>query len=265
MIRVNLRRVCLVLIAAVVAGCAGPDTDRAPKRPPDLSDVPDAVPRVEPRSASGNPPFYEVFGKRYHVMPTASGYTERGVASWYGEKFHGRRTSSGEPYDMYAMTAAHKTLPLPAYVRVTSLENGRSVVVRVNDRGPFVDNRLIDLSYAAAVKLGMIGAGTAMVEVETIDPGRPRKAAKPAVPAAADSRVFVQAGAFRSRQNADALVRRIRSDAPGVTGVFVQEDRVNGQTIYRVRIGPIAGVDDFDRVVEKMSMIGISDAYLALD
>lgn len=262
---VNTRRLCLMLIAAVVAGCAGPDADRAPKRPPDLSNVKDAVPRVEPRSASGNPPFYEVFGRRYHVMPTSSGYTERGVASWYGEKFHGRRTSSGEPYDMYAMTAAHKTLPLPAYVRVTSLENGRSVVVRVNDRGPFVDNRLIDLSYAAAVKLGMIGAGTAMVQVEAIDPAKPRKEAKTAVPVAAGNRVFVQAGAFRSRQNADALVRRIRSDAPGVPGVFVQEDSANGQPIYRVRVGPISGVDDFDRVVEKMSMIGIPDAYLALD
>ena len=106
MMRVDLRRACLTLIAAIVVGCAGPDTDRAPKRPPDLSNVPDAVPRLEPRSASGNPPFYEVFGRRYHVMATASGYTERGVASWYGEKFHGRRTSSGEPYDMYAMTAA---------------------------------------------------------------------------------------------------------------------------------------------------------------
>lgn len=262
---VSLRRAILMLTAALVVGCAGPDTDRAPKRPPDLSDVPDAVPRVEPRSASGNPPFYEVFGKRYHVMPTASGYRERGIASWYGTKFHGRRTSSGEPYDMYAMTAAHKTLPLPAYVRVTSLENGRSIVVRVNDRGPFVDNRLIDLSYAAAVKLGMVGAGTAMVQVETIDPAKPRKPAKSAVPVAAEKPVFVQAGAFRSRHNADSLVRRIRSEAPGVPSAFVLEDKVNGQPIYRVRIGPIAGVDDFDRVVEKMSMIGIPDAYLALD
>ncbi len=133
--------------------------------------IPDAVPRVEPRSARGNPVAYEVFGKRYFILATADGYRERGVASWYGPTFHARPTSSGEPYDMYAMTAAHKTLPIPAYVRVTNLSNGRSVVVRVNDRGPFVDNRIIDLSYTAAHKLDMTRAGTAFVEVEVITPG----------------------------------------------------------------------------------------------
>jgi rare lipoprotein A len=207
-----------------------------------------------------------VYGRRYYVRSSASGYRKRGVASWYGEKFHGRRTSSGEPYDMYAMTAAHKTLPLPAYVRVTSLENGRSVVVRVNDRGPFIDNRLIDLSYAAATKLGMIGSGTAMVQVEVIDPAAPAAASRVTVaPPVPDDSVYVQAGAFRSRQNADALAGRIRREAPGVPAVFVVEDEVAGRPIYRVRIGPIAGVEDFDRVVQKMTMIGIPDAYLALD
>ena len=135
--------------------------------------VPDAVPRVEPRSRYGNPPFYEVFGKRYYVLSSSSAYVERGVASWYGPGFHKIRTSTGEPYDMYGMTAAHKTLPLPAYVRVTNLQNGRSVVVRVNDRGPFVGNRIIDLSYTAAAKLDMLRNGTAMVEVRAIDPAIP--------------------------------------------------------------------------------------------
>lgn len=262
---VSMCRAVLVLTAAVVVGCAGPPADRAPERPRDVSRVPDAVPRMEPRSASGNPPFYEVFGRRYKVLSTASGYRERGVASWYGQKFHGRKTSSGEPYDMYAMTAAHKTLPLPAYVRVTSLENGRSIVVRVNDRGPFVDNRLIDLSYAAAVKLDMIGSGTAMVQVEAIDPAGAAHPVKiDAEPPPGDA-MFVQAGAFRSRQNAESLAERIKSEAPGIPTVFVLEDRAGGNPIYRVRIGPIAGVEDFDRVVDKMTMIGVSDAYLALD
>jgi rare lipoprotein A len=138
--------------------------------PPPMPDsVPDAMPRIEPRSRNGNPPFYDVFGKRYFVLSSNVGYVERGVASWYGPGFHKVRTSTGEMYDMYGMTAAHKTLPLPAYVRVTNLQNGRSVVVRVNDRGPFVGNRIIDLSYTAAAKLDMLRNGTAMVEVRTID------------------------------------------------------------------------------------------------
>ncbi|HEY0802323.1 MAG TPA: septal ring lytic transglycosylase RlpA family protein, partial [Steroidobacteraceae bacterium] len=137
--------------------------------PPAAESVPDLVPRVEPRSRHGNPPFYDVFGKRYFVLSSNVGYVERGVASWYGPGFHKVRTSNGETYDMYAMTAAHRTLPLPVFVRVTNLQNGRSVVVRVNDRGPFVGNRIIDLSYTAASKLGMLRNGTAMVEVRSLD------------------------------------------------------------------------------------------------
>src|ERR1035438_842099 len=146
----------------------------APAAPPSQSlAVPDAVPRFEPRSQYGNPPFYDVFGKRYYVLPSSADYVEIGVASWYGPGFHEIRTSTREPYDMYGMTAAHKTLPLPAYVRVTNLLNGRSVVVRVNDRGPFVGNRIIDLSYTAAAKLDMLRNGTAMVEVRSVGPTTP--------------------------------------------------------------------------------------------
>lgn len=173
-----LVRIVLAMLAALaLAACgtpSGPAPDRvqdaAPKRPPDLSSVSDAVPRAEPRSRYGNPASYEVFGQTYHVMDSAQGYVERGVASWYGTKFHGRRTSSGEPYDMYAMTAAHTRLPLPTYVRVTNLSNRRSVVVRVNDRGPFLRGRVIDLSYTAAYKLGYVNVGSAQVEVEQILP-----------------------------------------------------------------------------------------------
>ena len=166
-----------------LAGCFSPPRRTAPAPaspappvlsvPPAAASVPDAIPRVEPRSRYGNPPFYDQFGKRYYVLSSSVGYWERGIASWYGPGFHEERTSTGEPYNMYGMTAAHKTLPLPAYVRVTNLQNGRSVVVRVNDRGPFVGNRIIDLSYTAAAKLDMLRNGTALVEVRAIDPSAP--------------------------------------------------------------------------------------------
>ncbi len=147
--------------------------DAAPKNPRDIdfSTIPDATPRREPRGKYGNKSPYIVNGKTYTLLSDARGYQARGIASWYGEKFQGHRTSSFEPYDMYAMTAAHATLPIPSYVRVTHLGNHRSVVVRINDRGPFHDGRIIDLSWAAAHKLGYAMQGTAPVMVEAIVPG----------------------------------------------------------------------------------------------
>ncbi|HEV2608205.1 MAG TPA: septal ring lytic transglycosylase RlpA family protein [Xanthomonadaceae bacterium] len=147
--------------------------DGAPDIPADVANLPEPVPHAEPLSHYGNRSKYVVLGKTYTVLPSAAGYVERGVASWYGTKFDGRATSNFEPYDLYQFTAAHRTLPLPSYARVTNLDNGRSVIVRVNDRGPFHDGRLIDLSYAAAVKLGVNAHGTANVEVRGIDPGQP--------------------------------------------------------------------------------------------
>ncbi len=144
-----------------------------PRNAPDVYRIPDAVPRDEPRSALGNPPFYYVGAHRYVVLAKRRGYVERGIASWYGTEFHGLHTSTGESYDMFAMTGAHKTLPLPCYARVTNLSNGRSVVVRINDRGPFVANRIIDLSYSAAARLDMIRNGTAFVQVEVLTPAAP--------------------------------------------------------------------------------------------
>ncbi|MEA3243358.1 MAG: septal ring lytic transglycosylase RlpA family protein, partial [Pseudomonadota bacterium] len=143
--------------------------DSAPDRAVDVFDVKDAVPRVEPKSRYGNPASYVVFGKRYHTLSSSMGYSDRGIASWYGTKFHGHRTSSGEPYDMYQMSAAHKTLPLPTYARVTNLSNDKSVIVKINDRGPFHDNRIIDLSYAAAARLDILNTGTGLVEVQAIE------------------------------------------------------------------------------------------------
>lgn len=146
--------------------------DRPPTVPTDvdLDTVSDAVPREEPLSAYGNNPEYEVLGTVYRPMADAEGYEEEGTASWYGEEFQGRPTSSGELYDMYAMTAAHRTLPLPTYVEITNLENGKRVVVRVNDRGPFHGGRLIDVSYAAAHRLDMVGHGTARVRIRALKP-----------------------------------------------------------------------------------------------
>jgi rare lipoprotein A len=216
-----------------------------------------------------------VLGKRYTVMPSSSGYKERGVASWYGKKFHGNLTSNRETYDMYGMTAAHKTLPLPTYVRVTNLSNKRSIVVRVNDRGPFVHNRIIDLSYSAALKLDMVGTGTSLVEVEAINfnepagdrpvrkvtPPEPRTAKPVPAPAAIDEdRIFVQVGAFGSRENAERRLSALH-DA-NLLAAFVVEDTSVSPALYRVRIGPIKGIVQYDLVVEELENLDISDPYL---
>ncbi|MCB1863752.1 MAG: septal ring lytic transglycosylase RlpA family protein, partial [Gammaproteobacteria bacterium] len=165
----------VLALAALLGGCSMTDEgDGGPvAAAPDPDSIADAIPRADPKSRYGNPREYVVLGKRYRTLDSHEGYVARGMASWYGTKFHGRRTSSGEPYDMYAMTAAHKSLPLPCYVLVTNLDNGRRAVVRVNDRGPFHEGRIIDLSFLAAAKLDMLGRGTARVEVRALDPGQP--------------------------------------------------------------------------------------------
>lgn len=189
--RVLLRRLAAVIASVLLLGSLGGCASRGESRTAvadsaasDGSNIPDAVPRVEPLSKWGNPESYKVKGKRYFTKKTSSGHVERGLASWYGKKFHGRRTSSGERYNMYEMTAAHKTLPLPSYVRVTNVENGRTAVVKVNDRGPFHGSRVIDLSYSAAKKLGVVQKGTAMVEVRAIDPLAPNAEPGPFLTAA---------------------------------------------------------------------------------
>jgi rare lipoprotein A len=221
--------------------------------------LPDAVPKIEPRATSGNPPFYEVYGQRYTVLPSAHGYTERGVASWYGPDFHGIATSTGEPYDMYGMTAAHKTLPLPAYVRVTNVRNGRSIVVRVNDRGPFKSNRIIDLSYAAALKLDMVRDGTTIVELKAEDPDGSYLADPVPITAAS---LYAQVGAFGQMPNADRLKQRLL--AAGITDVTVRSDPEGARSaMHRVRVGPVESVDAYDALVEKLHRLGISQVVLA--
>ena len=232
-----------------------------PLPPPPAANVPDAIPHREPRSAHGNPPFYNVLGKRYVVLATADGYLERGVASWYGPTFHGENTSNGEKYDMYAMTAAHKTLPLPCYARVTNLKNGRAVVVRINDRGPFVANRLIDLSYSAAAKLDMLREGTTLVEVKALtvqDPDDLTRSAETPPPA-----LYVQVGAFAARANAQHVLDQLR--AGGLSNAFILNPPDGKAALYRVRLGPINTVPQYDDLAAKLKTLGFPDTRLATD
>jgi rare lipoprotein A len=258
-----------------LAACGGSKTrsDGPPAGSARIPDLPgDAVPRPERRSRYGNGPVYEVLGKRYSVMESSKGYRERGVASWYGTKFHGNLTSNREVYDMYKMTAAHKTLPLPTYVRVRNLRNDKSIVVRVNDRGPFVHNRVIDLSYAAAAKLDMVKDGTSLVEVTAIEVDepardRPVRGTSPSSPgdgagsaSAIPHTIYVQVGAFGERANAQ---RRLGSlSQAGIKNAFIHEEPASGRTLYRVRIGPVADVLQYDALVADLESIGITDPYL---
>jgi rare lipoprotein A len=287
---------------------AAPPATVLPQNAPDVEQIPDAVPRDEPRSAFGNPPFYIVGGRRYVVLHSAAGYVERGVASWYGTEFHGLRTSTGEPYDMFAMTAAHKTLPLPCYARVTNLANGRHVVVRINDRGPFVANRIIDLSYSAAARLDMIRNGTAFVQVEVLTPAAPTltaampvstqaaqaasvgvssvpalspapasqppapaASAAPAAPAGLSAQAaipaptgsfYIQVGAYANPDNAASALRKLRG--AGLDNAFTLGPDAH-QALQRVRIGPIASVQEFDALIERLSTLGFPNARLAQD
>ncbi len=244
--------ILVAMLIAALTGCSSSppsrysiDQDHGPRADVDLSHVPDAVPRVEPKSRGGNKSPYTVWGKKYAVLDSAAGYRERGVSSWYGKKFHGHRTSNGEVYDMYGMSAAHKSLPLPSYVRVTNLDNGKQVVVRVNDRGPFHGARLIDLSYAAAFKLDMLQRGTARVEVEVItvavsdagNSGGYEPAPVQNMRVGSHNR-FIQVGAYSSQSAAESVKTRL--------GRLLVDQQVEvstreaGSSIYRVRLGPLS-------------------------
>ncbi len=255
--------------------------DSAPDQRVDVSLVANAVPRAEPKSRYGNPASYVVRGRRYHTLSDSQGYRARGIASWYGTKFHGHRTSSGESYDMYAMSAAHKTLPLPTYARVTNLQNGKSVVVKINDRGPFHENRLIDLSYAAASRLGILGKGTGLVEVEAINPEQPvqrslptgnlasrpktqpRAVARPAT-GTDEPLLYLQVGAFLNRGNAERLKRRLAATTPPEK-LHIIAGNANHQHIYRVRIGPLESVESADRLTQSLQQHGIESPRVIID
>lgn len=245
----------------------------------EISAIQDAAPVNEALAKSGNPRSYDVNGRTYYVMKNAQNFVQHGKASWYGKKFHGRRTSSGETYDMYKMTAAHKTLPLPTYVRVTNLENQRSIVVKVNDRGPFVTGRAIDLSYVAARKLGIVGNGTANVEIRALKPGQANHSevvmstienmqpldATPVTetlpvnapghtvvntiqtkPSVSDAGIFLQVGAFSLMDNAERL--RLRMEDMQSHPVNTITSRTAKGELHRVRIGPFSSDTELKKI-----------------
>jgi rare lipoprotein A len=266
------------------------EQDSAPETIPDVTNIPDAVPKHEPLSKYGNPAHYDVFGVRYYTLTTSKGYSEKGIASWYGTKFHGRRTSSGEPYDMYAMTAAHKTLPLPSYVEVTNLDNGKKIIVRVNDRGPFHEDRLIDLSYSAATKLDIVSKGTGSVAIRAISPGElivteavqaPATAAvvatetiktdvavaeiKDKSPAETKEplNIYMQVGAFSSAERAEQVKTKLQQQIGDA--ILVTPFLKLGEVLYRVRIGPLAGLEYGDSLGLRLIDLGYVGGHIVVE
>ena len=249
-----------------------PAQDGAPDYFQDVSLIPDAVPVPHHGPYKAAP--YTVLGRSYKPMQDGRSYRETGLASWYGTKFHGQLTANGENYDLYGMTAAHKTLPLPSYVRVTNLDNQRSIIVRVNDRGPFHSDRVIDLSYAGAVKLGFAERGTARVRVEGIDPvvwqqqngsgvvaaAQPQQLSPAARPAAIEGGLYLQLGAFSS----DHAAQQLRHQAQGLvqTPVFVSPVTVDARTLHRVRVGPVESHDEAQQLVERLRLANLGTPAL---
>ncbi|WP_372779001.1 septal ring lytic transglycosylase RlpA family protein [Litorivivens sp.] len=224
---------------------SGPAKDSAPRQVLDPAMINDAVPRWEPITSRGNVSPYVVMGRRYELMTDYRDYRERGIASWYGTKFHGRLTSNGEVYDLYKMTAAHKTLPIPVYVKVTNLNNGRTAIVRVNDRGPFHGDRIIDLSYAAAVKLGFADQGTAPVEISVIDLDNKQLASDPARERAPGANYFLQVAAFQVKGSA----LRLQAELAGRHELPVHISASNDSPpFHRVRVGPFTDYLEAERV-----------------
>jgi rare lipoprotein A len=290
-----------LLAAAVQWGCAS--TAPHTRTGPTAADTGPVL--APPRADRGNPPFYDVFGKRYFVMATSAGYHERGVASWYGRDFHGLSTSSGETYNMHAMTAAHKTLPIPTWVEVTNLANGRRVIVKVNDRGPFVDDRLIDLSYAAALELDMVRNGTTRVEVRalgvpaspaptvlTAGAAPPPPSADPAAAFAATTSAAAPGIASASlgalavpaplegfaitaprlyvqvgafAERANALQLVERLKAGGFANPIVVTDSGGRRPLHRVRLGPLRAAHEFDALSGRLRAVGVGDSRLVVD
>ncbi len=255
-----IRYLALAIILVVISACSSVqknEQDSAPSEPVDWEAVRSVVPKNEPYSRYGNPESYEVYGITYRVLKSSEDFKQTGVASWYGTKFHGRRTSSGEPYDMLKLTAAHKILPIPSYVRVTNHDNGRSLIVRVNDRGPFVKSRIIDLSYAAAHKLAMTEKGTANVSIEVINFGKSivsqsqdKTNKKPIQTKDINKKPrFVQVGAYSKHQSAQKLAKVLdrEIDLP----VNISPITRLGRKLFRVRIGPI----DSLQIAEELAKI----------
>lgn len=271
----------LLIFALLIVGCSSKQTreyklkhDVDPGGQFDVSGVPPVQPKWEPLSRQGNASSYVVRGQRYSVLGSDAEYNEQGVSSWYGLKFHGELTSNGEVYDMYSFSAAHKTLPLPSYVRVTNLDNQEAMVVRVNDRGPFHSDRIIDLSYAAAIKLGFKDKGTARVKVERLIlpqpksfsekrlgmPSSPSSSVVGGLPAASNGGLrpapdrlapFVQVAAYSNSSNAEAM-RKKAADVVGALPVFVGETLKAGASVYRVRVGPLKSLEEAEYALKAL-------------
>lgn len=267
-----IRFLVLTFLTLQLAACSwlwggkGYEKDGAPHYKIDVSKIPDAVPKVEPPSRYGNPASYVIKGHRFYVAKSAAGYHERGIASWYGTKFHGHLTSNREPYSLSAMTGASRTLPLPTYVRVVNLQNHKHIIVKVNDRGPFNLNRIIDLSYVGAKKLGYAEKGTALVEVTAIDPRRwckedENRASEAQVAEIKNQspQLYLQVGAFAFKDNATNLKNRILnlSELMSRTSVRITQTTRNGCILYRVQLGPLTGVTQSDQLYQLLDKQGL--------
>lgn len=255
-----------VLIAFLLHACSTPQSryqiqqDGAPQNY-DAGHHTEPKPLLEPKSRYGNKSPYTVLGKTYRVLPSAKAYKKKGIASWYGKKFHGHLTSNREVYDMHAFTAAHKSLPLPSTVRVTNLENGRSVVVRVNDRGPFHDDRLIDLSYAAAKKLDIVRTGTARVKVVALS-----GSSRPSLESEAqfEGQFYLQVGAFGEKANAKKVKKQLAASRIGP--VRIEAERPGRRAkVYRVQIGPLETIPEADRITAKLLDLGFDVPHIVRD
>ncbi|OGT25135.1 MAG: hypothetical protein A3I77_08790 [Gammaproteobacteria bacterium RIFCSPLOWO2_02_FULL_42_14] len=252
--------VIIFLFVLLLGGCFHRSIqDGAPRYHVDVSKIHSPTPHYLPKSKYGNPSSYFVDGVRYRVLHSANNYRRRGIASWYGTKFQGRLTSTREPYDLLGMTAASPELPIPCFVRVTNLENGKQIIVKVNDRGPFAPNRILDLSFAAAKKLGYANRGTALVEVDSIDvrnPAQPRQYYATHKP-----KIYLQVGAFSRSQNA----LRLRNEIERVTH---REARItqehNRYGLYRVQVGPLRSVDESDTLQQRIQRLRLGRAITVI-
>jgi rare lipoprotein A len=270
----SVSRYGVIVLSCVLAACSVGVKDGPPDDVNyDWNKIPDATPKTEPQSRYGNPEKYTVLGKEYHVMPSSKGFTQKGIASWYGSKFHGQRTSDGEVYDMRAMTAAHKSLPLPCYVEVTNHNNGRKAVVRVNDRGPFHKGRIIDLSYAAAVKLGVTKTGTAPVTIRVVTPStvddddavnvaavKPVQVPRDAGLISDGGKLYVQVVAFTTEDAALKMLKDLRDQ--NFAGARIHVEKTGNKLIYRVRIGPVPTRDVAEKLLAELKEIKYTDAKI---
>lgn len=264
----------LVVVLAFLHGCGTSRVERdgPPARPvsrAEIERIPEPVPRVEKARPANLKP-YTVLGKTYYPLSSSEGFVQRGIASWYGKKFHGRRTANGETYDMYAMTAAHTRLPLPSYVEVKNLANGRSVTVRVNDRGPFSGSRIIDLSYAAASKLGFVQQGTAQVEIRSVGHTSVTQPVVRAIPSSvaqsqtlsSDKRIYLQIAAFYNPDNAHILLNKLQAKTQHP--LRLQTRQTQQGLLYRLQAGPLQTVHVAQQLADELRQLGINQTQVTM-